>query len=170
MLEESPGVRTASAALDISPGRYVDLTSLPAEQWLDVVGYEGAYSVSSLGRVRAEARQVGCGRGMRFDGARIRRPGLSDFGHLQVNLAKNGTKWPTKVHRLVLRAFVGEPPAGMVCLHWNGVHADNRMENLRWGTPLENIQDAYRHGTRWIGMFAGERNGRSKARLIGRGR
>ena len=51
------------------------------------------------------------------------------------------------VHTLVLNAFVGERPEGMVCRHLNGNALDNRLSNLCWGTPKENTQDAIRHGT-----------------------
>lgn len=50
------------------------------------------------------------------------------------------------VHHLVLQAFVGPRPLGMNGLHWNGNKADCRVENLRWGTPIENWEDRRRHG------------------------
>lgn len=51
------------------------------------------------------------------------------------------------VHRLMLEAFVGPCPPGMECRHLNGVADDNRLENLCWGTHLENEMDRRRHGT-----------------------
>ncbi len=51
------------------------------------------------------------------------------------------------VHRLVLEAFVGPCPEGMQCRHDNGNPHDNRLENLQWGTPLDNMKDKIRHGT-----------------------
>jgi hypothetical protein len=38
------------------------------------------------------------------------------------------------VHRLVLEAFVGPCPEGMECRHLDGDPANNRRENLCWGT------------------------------------
>lgn len=35
----------------------------------------------------------------------------------------------------------------MEARHENGIATDNRAENLSWGTPFENTQDKYRHGT-----------------------
>lgn len=46
-----------------------------------------------------------------------------------------------KTHRLVLEAFVGPRPHGMVACHgWNGP-LDNSLGNLRWGTPESNDKD-----------------------------
>ncbi len=51
-----------------------------------------------------------------------------------------------QVHRLVLEAFVGPCPPGQQCRHLNDIPSDNRLENLRWGTPKENGEDRVRNG------------------------
>jgi hypothetical protein len=51
------------------------------------------------------------------------------------------------VHRLVLEAFVGPCPEGMLTRHLDGDPANNHLDNLRWGTPAENFADSVRHGT-----------------------
>jgi hypothetical protein len=51
------------------------------------------------------------------------------------------------VHRLVLLAWVGPPPAGTEACHNNGMADDNRLVNLRWGTRSENTRDMVSHGT-----------------------
>lgn len=50
------------------------------------------------------------------------------------------------VHRLILEAFVGPRPEGMECRHLNGNSFDNRIDNLKWGTPAENTEDKKAHG------------------------
>lgn len=51
------------------------------------------------------------------------------------------------VHELVLLAFVGPRPSDEYeVLHGNGERSDNRLDNLRWGTVLENAADRDRHG------------------------
>ena len=88
-------------------------------------------------------------------------------GHLQVVLYKDRRPCRRYVHRLVLEAFVGPCPAGYQGCHNNGNPADNRVENLRWGTASSNVADAVRHGTHsgfsrgWTGM-RGATNGRAK--------
>jgi hypothetical protein len=80
-------------------------------------------------------------------------------GYLNVTLCCNdGCKHTFQVHRIILETFVGPRPDGMQCRHLNGNASDNRLENLTWGTPQENSQDAARHGT----APKGERNGSSK--------
>lgn len=52
------------------------------------------------------------------------------------------------IHRLVLLAFVGDPPTTKhVGAHQNGLRSDNRLENLRWATHAENFADRRMHGT-----------------------
>jgi HNH endonuclease len=55
------------------------------------------------------------------------------------------------VHRLVLEAFVGPCPEGMECRHLDGNRTNNRLDNLAWGTRIENHEDMKRHGTRPTG-------------------
>ena len=119
------------------------------EEWRPVVGYEQFYEVSNLGRVRSLPRTVTIRGGgtSRRDG-RIRKLTTHPRGHLIVSLRAPGQKmFCAKVHRLVLEAFVGPCPDGMECCHNNGDPADNRVENLRWGTHTENIHDRRRHHT-----------------------
>lgn len=71
-------------------------------------------------------------------------------GYYRVNVRDGSTpakKYAIPVHKLILEAFVGARPPGYVCRHLNGNAFDNRLENLCWGTPKENAQDAATHGT-----------------------
>ena len=118
-----------------------------SERWLPVPGYEGLYSVSDRGRVRSEGRTVTFkdGRSRRWPES-ILKPYKLASGHLIVGLYKNHKQEKRYVHRLVLEAFVGEAPPGTEACHWNDDPADNRMENLRWGTPADNMLDKVRNG------------------------
>lgn len=59
-------------------------------------------------------------------------------GYKFVDLRDFGKKKKIDIHRLVLMAFVGMPPKGKECDHINRVRDDNRLENLRWVTKIQN--------------------------------
>lgn len=105
-----------------------------AEEWRPVLGQEGIYEVSSLGRVK----RVAPGRGT-WPG-RILKPKLDDKGYYQVRIAGR----TQRIHRLVLAAFFG--PSDMLGRHLDGNPKNNSLENLRYGTPLENSADRIAHG------------------------
>jgi hypothetical protein len=79
------------------------------------------------------------------------KPIRKQWGHLHVNLVRDGVKKGRAVHRLVLETFVGPCPPGHQCCHWDGVPSNNHLENLRWGTPKDNADDTLRHGRRAVG-------------------
>ena len=114
------------------------------EEWRPVVGFEGSYEVSNLGRVRSLDRLDARGNQIR---GRVLRLAAQRSGHLHLGLWADGKERRTFVHRLVLAAFVGPRPVGAEALHGNGRPDDNRVENLRWGTPSENQLDSVAHGT-----------------------
>lgn len=58
----------------------------------------------------------------------------------------DGIKRRKGVHVLMLLAFIGPRPAGQLGRHLNDVKTDNRLGNLAWGTPQQNVDDAFRNG------------------------
>lgn len=131
---------------------------MSTEIWKEVPGYEGYYEVSDQGRVKSLARKI-----LRIDGhycsvsGRIMKLKRDSGGYSCCKLSKNGKKRDFLAHRLVLVAFVGPCPAGHESCHRDGNPANNSLDNLYWGTKLQNSQDSFRHGTR----VKGETNGRS---------
>jgi hypothetical protein len=105
------------------------------EIWKAIPGCEGRYEVSSVGRVRSLLR-----------GGRILKAALRGRGYLMVAPVIGGKNVTRQVHHLVLAAFVGPRPEGMVGCHANDVPFDNRVENLRWDTPANNVLDRIRRG------------------------
>lgn len=114
------------------------------EVWASVPGFEGAYEVSSLGRVRSLDRVTD--RGRKWKG-KLMSPSTMPRGYQVVTLWRDGKQETALVHRLVLFAFVGDAPAGMEALHGDGDPANNRRSNLSWGTHSENQYDQVAHGT-----------------------
>lgn len=74
------------------------------------------------------------------------RPATVGIGYRRVHFWTPSGSRSFLVHRLVLGAFVGPCPAGMECRHLNGDSTDNRVENLAWGTHVENVKDVIAHG------------------------
>lgn len=125
------------------------------ELWLPVVGFEGLYEVSDAGRVRSLDRTFvrmkdGKPWGTVFHKGRLMRPIRRDDGYFVVGLQDRWNKPRNKhyrLNRLVLEAFIG-PGGDLVAAHNNGMPHDNRLVNLRWATPVENMADQIPHGTR----------------------
>jgi hypothetical protein len=120
------------------------------EHWRGVVGYEGLYQVSDLGRVRSLDRWVkrrtnNGGWWRQFIPGKVLKSESPRCVYLGVTLRKNGsTKW-FRIHRLVLGAFVGPCPEGMEGRHLDDCPTNNRLDNLAWGTRRENMADTARH-------------------------
>lgn len=66
-------------------------------------------------------------------------------GYFLVKLCCGGREKSLSVHRLVLETFVGPCPKGSEGLHLNGNSLDNRLLNLKWGTPKENARHKFDH-------------------------
>jgi len=132
------------------------------EEWRWVPEYEGAYEVSSRGRVRSVDRTVevasrwGGTKQNRLKG-KILSPVKHVGGHLVVSLGRNNLIF---VHRLVLMAFHRMPAEGEECRHLDGNKTNNCIDNLVWGTRFENIADRKVLGEE--NPARGERSARAK--------
>lgn len=126
------------------------------EIWKPVVGFEGLYEVSDLGRVRSLDRYVtfqnrwGSLTTRRFAGQLV-QPGPHQGGYLQAHFAIAGKDVSRTLHSVVAEAFIGPRPPGYEVLHKDGDQTNNCSDNLRYGTRLENEADKEVHGTRQRG-------------------
>lgn len=95
------------------------------EQWKDVNGYEGLYSVSDKGRVRSETTKDG-------NGNKLILSQYDKDGYRMVSLRKDGKRKVCRVHQLVMKAFIPNPQNYTMVNHINEIRSDNRIENLEW--------------------------------------
>ena len=127
------------------------------ETWLPAYGWENCYEVSNLGQVRSIDRVV-----MRSNGipqtvkGRVLKTPPATVGYPHVHLWDHGRNKTIMVHQLVLESFLHARPDGMEVCHNDGDRSNNKLENLRWGTPSSNRFDSVLHGTHgWL-----KRNGK----------
>lgn len=102
-------------------------------EWRPVVGFEGRYFVSNYGEVLSFAAT----RKGKLMTPSVRNP---KKGYLGVCLSHKGASQGRmfNLHRLVAEAFIGPKPAGMHTMHIDDDKLNNRADNLKYGTPLEN--------------------------------
>lgn len=108
------------------------------EIWKDVVGYEGLYLISNLGRVKSVNRKTSNGHTI---SGKMLTPDLVR-GYYRVSLSKNGVKTRILVHRLVLINFTHD--SELQVNHIDENRLNNRLDNLEWMTAKENCN----YGTR----------------------
>lgn len=113
-------------------------TIMADEMWADVKGYEGLYLVSNQGRIMRKSNSPTSKSG------KMMKLHVVSNGYHTVSLTKNGKGKPLFVHSLVLTAFLGDRPNGYQCNHKNGIRNDNRIENLEWVTPSDNLKHSFR--------------------------
>ena len=118
------------------------------EIWADVPGYNGTYQVSTMGRVR---------------GRKILKPDHTKDGYLLAQFCKDGKRQKVRINRLVAIAFIPNPEGLPQVNHKNECKTDNRVENLEWVTPKQNINSgscierrAHKQGKRVICNDTGE--------------
>lgn len=115
------------------------------EVWKDVVGYEGYYQVSNLGRVKSVDRYIEHYRGGKtFKKGKIKALNVRKDGYVSVQLSKDAKARTLRVHRLVAEAFIPNPNNLPQVNHKDENKGNNHVSNLEWCTVGYNVN----YGTR----------------------
>lgn len=103
------------------------------EQWKELPAHPKRY-ISNHGRIKS----LVSGR------EKVLKIHKSVNGYPIINLYADGRNINYRVHSLVLTHFKGERPEGMECCHNDGNKENNRVDNLRWDTHENNLEDIQR--------------------------
>jgi hypothetical protein len=114
------------------------------EEWKDVVGYEGFYQVSNLGRLK------GVDRILKHNGSYLKKWKGKIMSlnyskkkrYVSCCLRKEGGVLHTNLHRLVGILFIPNPLNLPQVNHKKGIKWDNRASELEWNTAAENSNHA----------------------------
>lgn len=108
------------------------------EEWRAVKDFP-KYQVSNMGRIRS------------FQSGREKFLKVNSEDYTFIKLYNDGTTRTTYLHVLILETFIPRESSKKEDVkfevnHKNGKKSDNRLENLEYLTPSENVQHAYRTG------------------------
>lgn len=141
---------------EVNSQRWLDVSDLPNEVWLDIQGYEGVYQISCYGRIKSLPRTKRCG-GFVYP-AKIIKSYLGKTpknNYYIVVLQKDGAKSTKRVCRLVASAFIDNPSNLPQVNHIDENTHNDTVWNLEWCTASYNC--SYGEHPKKISKIAKER-------------
>lgn len=119
----------------------LSLENIEGEIWMPVQYNPLGYEISSLGRIKAIAKWNAKNQ---YLNAKILKQHDRGGGYLNVLFWNNKKTKRFSIHRLVAIHFIPNMENKKEVNHKNGNPSDNKIENLEWCTPSENILHSYR--------------------------
>lgn len=123
--------------------KYNSIELLDNEIWKEIPGYEGLYAVSTKGRIKSLDRDIlySNGRVTHYQ-EKLLSTNKDSKGYLKVHLCdKDKNQKHLFVHRLVALTFIENPNNYPNIDHIDTNPLNNCVENLRWTTQYENMQN-----------------------------
>lgn len=125
---ENPSTEDNFDDFEINSARFLDITDFKNEIWKELIINNRTISVSNFGRVKSYAV---------IKTGYILKQNINGSDYLSIRI-ENKTKL---VHRLVLTAFEGCPDENLLVDHIDTNRQNNKLENLRWVTHRENMNN-----------------------------
>ncbi len=114
---------------------------MKTEIWKDVIGYEGLYQVSNLGKVKS----------IYYRNAKILKAMPSTNKYLMVNLYKNKKPSFQLIHRLMYESFYGIKSCSKYVIdHIDNNKLNNNLDNLQY---ITNRHNSYKDKTSKSGHY-----------------
>jgi hypothetical protein len=120
------------------------------EVWKEVVGYEGIYQVSNLGRIKS----------LKFGKEKILKKTIDNRGYYVVNLHINRKQKTFNVHQIVASSFLNHKPNGyeFVVDHINDDKLNNQVSNLQIVTARFNVfKTQGKYSSQYKGIYLNKR-------------
>lgn len=116
------------------------------EEWKDIVGYEGLYQVSNLGRVKSFDKVVKNAKGTYIKKERYLKPQKISNGYFIVGLYKNKKHKNIYIHKIVAEAFLDNSNCYEEINHIDGNKENNVFSNLEYCSRNYNQKHSYIKG------------------------
>ena len=124
---------------------FLESVRLEGEEWRDVVGWEGWYSVSSIGRVVSLGRTIQTKNGKSYRiKHKLLKPNTTNHNGILYNyicFRKGCKKFVYGIHRLVAIAFIPNPNKFPEVDHIDRDGLNNCVDNLRWCNRIANMRN-----------------------------
>lgn len=115
------------------------------EIWLPIVGYEGIYEISNLGRIKALHKVLKMKNGRnRTHKESILTPWKTPYGYLCITLVSESVHKKRTIHSLVAQEFLKHTTTkGIDIDHIDGNPSNNKLSNLQLLSHRDNTAKGY---------------------------
>lgn len=135
------------AKCDKPSGLGINIMEKEIEIWKDIPNTNGDYQISNFGRVQSWVSKSSHLRTRRNKPLILKTP-LNAAGYPHATLYFSALKKVKtfRIHNMVGKMFVANPDNHKIVLHIDDNKLNPHYKNLKWGTQLENMQDAFIKG------------------------